>query len=146
MRAFYPILPFALAILFAGQVRAEGVSVQLNHAERLSIHGAAANVVVGNSAVADVSVLNSHTLYVVGRNYGSTAVLVTDALGRAIYSGDVTVGKPASGVAIYRGVTRADYACAPGCSEAVRAGVQGSTGAVVAAPAAAAPVAPPIHP
>ena len=145
MRALYPILPFALAVVIAGQVRAEGVSVPLNHAERLNIRGAAANVVVGNSAIADVSVLNSHTLYVVGRNYGSTEILVTDALGRAIYSGDVTVAMPVSGVAIYRGVARADYACAPGCNEAVHAGVQGPTGAIVAAAGPAASALP-VHP
>ena len=141
MRAIYPLLPFAVALLIAGQVRAEGVTVALDHAERLNLRGAAANIVVGNSAVADVSVLNSHTLYILGRTYGSTAILVTDALGRPLYSGDVTVGMPASSVAVHRGVGRSDYACAPTCSEAVHV-----AGAAAPASGGAAPPAPPAHP
>ena len=118
MRSLYPVIPFALALLVAGAVRAEGVSVTLDHAERLNVAGTAASVVVGNANVADVSVLDSHTLYILARNYGSTNIVVIDPLGRTIYSGDVTVVRPASSVSLYRGVARADFACAPACSEA----------------------------
>ena len=140
MRALYPVLPFALALLIAGEVRAEGVTVALDHAERLNLRGSAANVMVGNSAVADVTVLNSHTLYILGRAYGSTGILVTDAMGRSIYSGDVTVGLAPSAVAVYRGAGRSEYACAPTCSEAARAGAPAAPAGGGAAPP------PPAHP
>ena len=88
MRALYPLLPFAVGL-----------------------------AVVGNPSVADVTVVDSHTLYVVGKSYGSTALNVTDAMGRAIYAGDVTVVRPLSSVAVYHGLTRAEFACAPSCAE-----------------------------
>ena len=128
MRPLYPLIPFALALVLAGSARAQGVSVALDHAERLNVHGAAANVVVGNPAVADVTVVDSHTLYVLGRSYGSTGVTVTDALGRTLYAGDVTVVRPLNSVSVYRGVARADFACAQTCAEAKSAAAAGSGG------------------
>ena len=128
MRPLYPLIPFALALVLAGSARAEGVSVALDHSERLNVHGAAANVVVGNPAVADVTVVDSHTLYVLGRSYGSTGVTITDALGRTLYAGDVTVVRPLNSVSIYRGVARADFACAQTCAEAKSAAAAGAGG------------------
>ena len=147
MRSPYPLLPFAVALLIAGSVRAQSLTVALDHAERLHIGGAAANVVVGNPAVADVTVVDSHTLYVLGRGYGSTGLDITDAQGRTLYAGDVTVVRPASSVSIYRGVSRSEFACAPGCSEAhgtagaaaAPAGDADSSGGASATPSAAAP-------
>ena len=112
MRSPYPLLPFAVALLVAGSARAQSLTVPLDHAERLRVGGAAANVVVGNPAVADVTVVDSHTLYVLGRGYGSTGLDITDAEGRTLYAGDVTVVRPASSVSIYRngdGRTRAAH-------------------------------------
>ena len=117
MRLLYPLIPVALALIVGGTARAEGLVVMLNHSQRLNLSGAAANVVVGAPSIADVTVVDSHTLYVQGRGYGSTDIVVTDRQGRTIYSGEVTVGVPGRSVALYRGVKRADYACAPACSE-----------------------------
>ena len=117
MRLLYPLLPVALALIVGGTARAEGLTVMLNHSERLNLSGAAANVVGGAPSVADVTVVDSHTLYVQGRGYGSTNIVVTDRQGRTLYAGEVTVGVPGHSVALYRGVKRADYACAPACSE-----------------------------
>jgi Flp pilus assembly secretin CpaC len=117
MRSPYPFIPLAFALVFAGVARASTLTVPLDHAERLSIRGTAANVVVGNPHVADVTVVDSHTVYVLGRSYGSTGVNITDALGRTVFSGDVTVARPAAMVSVYRGVARSDLTCAGGCSE-----------------------------
>ena len=118
MRSPYPLIPVAVALLIAGSARAESLTVALDHAQRLNVRGTAANVVVGNPSVADVTVVDSHTLFVMGRGYGSTGLNITDAAGRTLYAGDVTVVRPASSVSVYRGVNRAEFACAPGCSEA----------------------------
>ena len=111
MRSPYIALPFLLGLAFAGAARAEGVTVALDHSTRVSLHGAAANVVVGNSAIADVAVVDSHTLYVTGRAMGSTDVAVVDPLGRTIFNGEVTVMRPVSSVTLYRGVERVDFSC-----------------------------------
>ena len=140
MRSPYPLIPVAVALLIAGSARAESLTVALDHAERLNVRGAAANVVVGNPGVADVTVVDSRTLYVMGRGYGSTGLNVTDAAGRTLYAGDVTVVRPASSVSVYRGISRAEFACAPACSEAHATGAapaasgDSDSGASAAAP------------
>ncbi len=117
MRLLYPLIPVALALLVGGTVRAQGISVMLNHSQRLELSGSAANVVVGAPSIADVTVVDSHTLYVQGRGYGSTDIVVTDRAGHTLYEGEVSVRAAGRSVALYRGIKRADYACAPGCSE-----------------------------
>ena len=131
MRQLYPVLPFALALLAAHAARAESLSVALDHSARLHVSGAA-NVVVGDPTVADVTVMDGHTVFVEGRNYGSSAIVITDREGRTVYSGDVTVVRPASGVSVYRGLVRSDFACAPDCTAVQHAATTPLNGAVVA--------------
>ena len=57
----------------------------------------------------------------------------TTATGRTIFSGDVTVVRPDSGVSVYRGLVRADFACAPECTAVQHAVTTPLNGAVVAA-------------
>jgi hypothetical protein len=78
-------------------------------------------VVVGNPQVADVTVVDSHTVFVSGRGYGQTDVVVLDSLGRTLYAGDVFVGGQSGGrVSVWRGGERTDMACAPGCEVSFR--------------------------
>ena len=128
MRAPYIALPLLLGLLAAGGARAAGVTVELDHSTRVALHGGAANVVVGNSAIADVAVIDSHTLYVTGHSLGSTDLAVIDALGRTIYSGEVTVARPVSSVTLYRGVDRQDFSCGgPTCEALARADANGAS-------------------
>ena len=115
MRSLYPLLPLALALLVAGAARAESLSVPLDHSARLNVQGVS-SVVVGDPTIADVTVVDSHTVFVEGRSYGSTAIVATDHNGRTLFQGDITVVRPAGGVAVYRGVLRSDFACAPDCT------------------------------
>ncbi len=115
MRPLYPLIPFALAFIVAGAARAETLSVALDHSARLHVNNAS-SVVVGDATVADVTVVDGHTVFVEGRNYGSTAIIVNDRDGRTVYSGDVTVVRPEGGVSVYRGLVRSDFACARDCT------------------------------
>ncbi len=120
MRAIFPFA-FALALTTAAPAFAQEVVVPIDHSVRLSVRGQAASVVVGNPGVADVTVVDSHTLFVSGRGYGETDVVVLDHNGRTIYSGDVLVGATSGGRAsVYRGAERTDFACAPVCSVTTR--------------------------
>ncbi len=132
MRPLYPLLPFALAFLVAGAARAESLSVTLDHSARLHVNNAS-SVVVGDATVADVTVVDGHTVFVEGRNYGSTAIIVNDHDGHTVFSGDVTVVRPDSGVSVYRGLVRSDFACAPSCTAVQHLATTPLNGAVVAA-------------
>lgn len=129
MRPLYPFLPFALALLVAGAARAESLSVALDHAARINVQGAA-SVIVGDDKIADVTVVDSRTVFVEGRDYGSTAIVVNDKDGHTVFSGDITVVRPSSGVAVYRGLVRSDFACAPDCTAVQHAAVVPLNGVV----------------
>ena len=139
-------LPIALtlSLILATPLAAETLTVAIDHSTRLNVAGAAASVVVGNPQVADVTVVDSHTVYVSGRGYGETDVVVLDAAGRTLFAGDVMVGAPNSGrVSVYRGSARTDLACAPGCAVSFRSDTKGSgsgsQGGAVAAGGSGAP-------
>ncbi len=127
-------LPLALLLAsLATSAAAEPLTVAIDHSSRLNVQGSAASVVVGNPQVADVTVVDSHTVFVSGRGYGETDVIVLDAAGRTLYAGEIMVGTPGGGrVSIYRGAERTDMACAPGCEVSfrspTRSGGSGSAG------------------
>jgi Flp pilus assembly secretin CpaC len=145
--SFRPITIFSLAAataltLFAGATtaRAEALVVPLDHSTRLKVAGAAQSVVVGNPTVADVTVVDSHTLFVSGRGYGVTDVVVLDASGRTLYSTEVVVGVAHTGrVSVFRGAERTDMACSPNCQVSIRTGGAGGSGVAPASPGVSLP-------
>lgn len=150
-RSFNPLRPLilysaamaALLCAIAPSARAESVVVALDHSARLHVAGAAQSVVVGNPAVADVTVVDSHTIYVSGRGYGVTDVVVLDSGGHSLFSGEVQVTTPNTGrVSVWRGSDRTDMACAPSCQASVRSAAAkggGDASGGSSSPAAAAP-------
>jgi len=130
MRAFRSIA-FAAAAFCAAASSASAASlvVPIDQSIRLNVAGSAASVLVGNPSVADVTVIDSHTLFISGRGYGATDVVVLDREGRTLYSGDLVVGAADSGrVSVYRGAARTDMACAPGCQPSIRTVTGGGAG------------------
>ncbi|HEX8234085.1 MAG TPA: pilus assembly protein N-terminal domain-containing protein [Caulobacteraceae bacterium] len=92
------------------------VNVRIDEVTPVSLGGAAAHVVVGNPAVADVNMLDQRKLLILGRSYGVTNVLVIDRAGRTIYSAQVNVTPGEIGKAsLFRGPLIQNYACASRC-------------------------------
>ncbi len=120
MRAITRLMLVSLttgALGLGSSALAQSLVVPVDHAVRIAVQGQAASVIIGNSSVADVSVVDSHTLFVSGKSIGTTDVSVLDSYGRTVFSSDVDVTSYAPGrVAVYRGSERTDFACAPGCS------------------------------
>jgi len=124
----------ACVALGAQSARADALVVPVDHSTRLQIAGSAQSVVVGNPSVADVTVVDSHNLFVSGRGYGVTDVVVLDGAGRTIYANEIVVGLAHTGrVSVWRGAERTDMACAPNCQVSIRTGGAGA-GAAGGAP------------
>ena len=115
----------ALAFAAAAPAAAGGLAVPLDGAVRLNLRAAAADVVVGNPAVADVAVVDERTVVVMGKAHGTTGVLVFDGARRVIWDGSVTVTAPPGRLTVHRGAKAEQYACLSRCE---------STGAAEAAP------------
>ena len=109
----------ALAALALAGVTADAaahVNVGLNQSLRLAVHGAAANVVVANSAIADVTVVDAHSVIVMGKGYGTTQILVLDSTGHSLLDTAVSVTAPSEDqLTLYRGTVPQQYSCTPRC-------------------------------
>ena len=114
------LVAFALALaafgIAAPASAASLANVGLNQSLRLPIGGSVANVVVSNPAIADVTVVDGHSVIVVGKGYGTTQIMVLDAVGRLLLDSIVTVTAPPQGqMTLYRGPAPQQFNCSPRC-------------------------------
>jgi Flp pilus assembly secretin CpaC len=70
---------------------AREIRVALDQAFPIRLSETAEGVAIGNPTIAGVSVQNDRFLFVTGRSYGTTNLVVVGANGRVLYSGRVTV-------------------------------------------------------
>ncbi|HYD86599.1 MAG TPA: pilus assembly protein N-terminal domain-containing protein [Vitreimonas sp.] len=108
----------ALAVVctVATPALARDVRVALDQAFPIRLAEPAEGVAIGNPAIAGVSVQNDRFLFVTGRSYGSTNLVVVGAEGRVLYSGRVVVTPDETDVVmVTRGVETARLECTPLC-------------------------------
>ena len=106
----------------------ESYKVELNKTEIVRLPGAAASVIIGNPKIADVTVQSSDLLFVVGRGYGETNLIILDANGNTMMNADLQVVNtlPRTGVRLYNGKNRETYSCIPYCGPSPVLGDTGS--------------------
>jgi len=103
------------ATLAAWPALAETLTVRLDQSVRVRLQTPARDVIVGNPAVADVTVLDSRSVVVLGKGYGVTNLLVVDRAGRTILNRDIVVSAPEASVSVFRGPVMSSYACSSLC-------------------------------
>ena len=91
--------------------------VELNKTEIVRLPGPATSIIIGNPKIADVTVQASDLLFVVGRGYGETNLIILDNQGNTMMNADLQVVNtlPDSGVRLYNGGSRETYSCLPLC-------------------------------
>lgn len=109
------------------QTPGRNLTVQIDHASRVQLGGAASSVIVGNAEIADVTVVDASTLFITGRGYGSTEVVVIDGVGRTLYQANVVVTAPETGqVRVWRGGGEMqEMACGASCAPSIRSAPSG---------------------
>lgn len=124
------------ALLTVGSAQAASrIVVEKNHSQRVVLPASAGSVIVGNPDVADVTVVDSRTIYIVGRGFGRSSVSITDSAGRSIFDADVMVGTPVEGgVTVYKGLKASTLICARTCIEQTDGMQSSDTSAAPAAP------------
>lgn len=121
----------AAAILAAPAVvvaQSASLNVEIDQARRVQLRGPAGSVIVGNPAIADVTVVDANTLYITGKGYGVTEVVAVDPVGRTVFQSQVvvTAGDGGGRVRVWRGAQATEMACASSCSPSLR-GTSGPT-------------------
>lgn len=110
-----------VCLVSAGTAQAQSLNVQIDRSARLGLQGSVASVIVGNPAIADVTVVDANTLFVTGKGYGVTEVIAVDGVGRTLYQGEIVVTGGSSGsVRVWRGSKATELACAASCSASIR--------------------------
>ncbi|WP_333590584.1 pilus assembly protein N-terminal domain-containing protein [Brevundimonas sp.] len=123
------------AVATTATAQSAPLNVEIDRSARIALRGAAASVIVGNPAIADVTVVDANTLYIVGKGYGVTEVVAVDAIGRPLFQNQVVVtGGSTGAVRMWRGGQMTEMACGGSCAPSIR-----STGPGAAAPAVTPP-------
>ena len=120
---------FAIPVVANAQDGA--LNVEIDRSARVQLRGAAASIIVANPQIADVSMVDANTLFIVGKGYGVTEVVAVDGVGRTLFQREIVVSGGATGsVRVWRGAQATEMTCGASCSPSVRSGP------------AAAPIAP----
>lgn len=93
------------------------ITVLVDQASLVRLERPAAEIVVGNPSIADVSVQSGKVLIVTGKSFGETNLIVVDAEGKVIVHRRLIVQEPRTNfVTVYRGSGRQTLHCAPYCT------------------------------
>ena len=92
------------------------ITVETGKAKAIKLNVNADSVIIGNPNIADVAVHNDTLLFVTGKAYGTTNLMIFDHQGNTIHSSDVVVtSNSTSWVSVNRAGANFTYDCAPSC-------------------------------
>lgn len=113
----------ALAFLYTSAAfAAQELIIKTDQTQIISISGSPGAVVIGNPSIADATV-QGDKIFVHGRAYGSTNLIVLDQSGKQLASLDITVQLGGvNNLAVYKAGSRYSYVCAPTCEATLQAG------------------------
>lgn len=122
---------FGLALVaapLAAVAQSAPLRVEIDQAMRIPLRAAAGSVIVGNPLIADVTVVDSNTLFITGKGYGITEIVAVDAIGRTVFQRQVVVSEGAGSgrVRVWRGGQPTEMACGSSCSPSVRSASGGA--------------------
>ncbi|WP_084651225.1 pilus assembly protein N-terminal domain-containing protein [Bosea sp. BIWAKO-01] len=104
-------------------VRPDTVAVIVDHAKLVRLPEKAQTVIVGNPAIADVSVQRNGVMVVTGKSFGVTNLIALDASGSLLAESLVRVSAAADSIlTVQRGMERESYSCTPTCQPTVQLG------------------------
>ncbi len=113
------------AALVALAAHAGQITVEAGKAKAVKLKANADSVIIGNPNVADVAVHDDKLLFVTGKSFGTTNLMIFDKEGNTLHSSDVVVtANTATWVSVKRAGANYTYDCAPSCRPTLAAGDQ----------------------
>lgn len=105
------------------ETAADTVLVKVDHAKVVRLPAKAQTVIVGNPAIADVTVQRNGVMIVTGKSYGVTNLIALDAAGVLLAESLVSVAAASDSLlTVQRGLQRESYSCTPTCQPAAQPG------------------------
>jgi Flp pilus assembly secretin CpaC len=112
---------FGSAIMSTAQ--AEDLIVKYDQSQLLRLPRAASEIIIGNPAIADVSVQAGNLLVVTGKTFGITNIIALDADRNVIQDQRILVRRDEVKVVnLQRGTQRQSYNCTPQCNPSITVG------------------------
>jgi Flp pilus assembly secretin CpaC len=101
----------------------EDLIVKYDQSELVQLPRPAAQIIVGNPSIADISVKSDKLLVVTGKTFGITNIIILDAQNNIIANQRVLVRRDeAKVVNLQRGINRQSYNCTPQCNPSITVG------------------------
>jgi Flp pilus assembly secretin CpaC len=105
------------ASLTAAPARADDLIVKFDQSQLLRLPRPAAEIIIGNPAIADVSIQTGNLLVVTGKSFGITNIIALDAERNVIQDQRILVRRDENKVVnVYRASERMSMNCAPQCN------------------------------
>ena len=118
-----PALLAIASLVLSSTAQAQQLSIEASKTIPVRLSGSASSIVVGNKNIADVAVHDERLIFVTGKSYGTTNLMVFNKAGEEVYSTEVVVTANSSNlVTINRAGLNQTYDCAPTCRSAMTLG------------------------
>ena len=114
---------FAALPLVAAPAKADDLVVQYDQARLLKLDQPAANIIIGNPSIADVTLKSTKLLVITGKTFGVTNLMILNDEEKVIYNSRILVKAEDSKVlTLTLGAVRNTYACVPKCEPVLKVG------------------------
>lgn len=112
-----------LAIVLSAAAHAGQITVEAGKASAIKLNTNADSVIIGNPNIADVAVHDDTLLFVTGKSFGTTNLMIFDKQGNTLVSSDVVVtANSDTWVSVKRGGDNFTYDCSPSCRPTLATG------------------------
>lgn len=92
------------------------INITLNQVTLVKLREKISDAIVGNPAIADITIQNNSTFVITGKSYGKTNIILLNEKGETIFNKSIFVDDDTKNmVRIQRGSTRLSYTCNPNC-------------------------------
>ena len=93
-----------------------GIHVKLNQVTLIKLKEPIADALIGNPAIADITIQTGKSFIITGKSYGRTNIILLDKRGNTIFNKSINVDDQQENVVrLQRGQARVSYTCAPKC-------------------------------
>ena len=119
----FAAVSLAAAPALAEEMKPTDLIVQYDQARLLQLDQPAANIIIGNPSIADVTLKSTKLLVVTGKTFGVTNLMILNDEEKVIYNARVLVKSDESKiVTLTRGDSKNTFACVPKCEPVLKVG------------------------
>ncbi len=94
----------------------EPINVKLNQVTLVRLNQPIADALIGNPAIADITIQTGKSFIITGKSYGRTNIILLNKQGKTIFNKSITVDDQQENVVrLQKGQARVSYTCSPNC-------------------------------